>query len=136
MLLNILKIAAIVISAFSYKVNYIKVKTVSAVISSLLTILPSTSFAFDLENGATIFSGNCAACHAGGNNLIQNEKTLRKEALDLYLTGGLKIESIIYQVTNGKNSMPAFNDRLDENEIIDVANYVYNQATEEKWDSN
>jgi hypothetical protein len=41
----------------------------------------------------------CAACHTGGNNVIRNEKILRKEALDQYLEGGLKEASIINQVT-------------------------------------
>merc|ERR1719378_1030248 len=67
----------------------------------------------EIDNGAAVFAGNCAACHAGGNNVIQNEKTLRKEALEQYLDGGLKEESIIKQVTNGKNAMPAFGGRLD-----------------------
>ena len=70
----------------------------------------------------------------GGNNVIQNEKTLRKEALEQYLAGGLKEESIVYQVTNGKNAMPAFGGRLDEGDIQNVAAYVYDQATNAKWD--
>merc|ERR1712022_82996 len=77
---------------------------------------------------------NSAASHAGGNNVIQNEKTLRKEALDQYLDGGLKEESIIKQVTNGKNAMPAFGGRLDAEDIVNVAAYVYDQATGAKWD--
>jgi cytochrome c6 len=91
-------------------------------------------FAADLEAGAQVFAGNCAACHAGGNNVIQNEKTLRKEALEQYLDGGLKESSIITQVTNGKNAMPAFGGRLDEEEIANVAAYVFDQATGGKWD--
>jgi len=94
----------------------------------------SPVFAADLENGAQVFAGNCAACHAGGNNVIQPEKTLRKEALEQYLEGGLKESSIIYQVTNGKNAMPAFGGRLDEEEIKDVAAYVFDQSTNAKWD--
>ena len=92
------------------------------------------AFAADLDNGAAVFAGNCAACHAGGNNVIQNEKTLRKEALEQYLAGGLKEASIVTQVTNGKNAMPAFGGRLDGEEIDDVAAYVYDQATNAKWD--
>ena len=96
--------------------------------------LAPVALAGDIENGALVFAGNCAACHAGGNNVIQNEKTLRKEALDQYLEGGLKETSIIYQVTNGKNAMPAFGGRLDDDEIKDVASYVFDQATNSKWD--
>lgn len=107
-------------------------KAAAAVIASLLTVAPV--FAADIEAGASVFNGNCAACHAGGNNVIQNEKTLRKEALDQYLEGGLKTTSIVYQVTNGKNAMPAFGGRLDPEDIENVAAYVFDQATGGKWD--
>ena len=106
--------------------------TAAASLASALTVAPV--FAADLDAGAQVFAGNCAACHAGGNNVIQNEKTLRKEALEQYLEGGLKESSIIYQVTNGKNAMPAFGGRLDEDEIKNVAAYVYDQSTNAKWD--
>ena len=45
----------------------------AAVIVGVMSIAPA-AFAADLENGAQVFAGNCAACHAGGNNVIQNEK--------------------------------------------------------------
>lgn len=107
-------------------------KSATAVIAAGVAVAPA--FAADIDNGASVFAGNCAACHAGGNNVIQNEKTLRKEALDQYLAGGLKEASIVTQVTNGKNAMPAFGGRLDAEEIDDVAAYVYDQATNAKWD--
>lgn len=92
--------------------------------------------------------------------MIQNEKTLRKDALSQYLDGGLKEASIVSQVTNGKvlnikftktkikynnhsiilqhllgkNAMPAFGGRLDDDEISNVAAYVYDQASGSKWD--
>jgi cytochrome c6 len=97
-------------------------------------LAPAVVHSTDLEAGAQIFSGNCAACHAGGNNVIQNEKTLRKEALEAYLDGGLKEASIVAQITNGKNAMPAFGGRLDDEEISNVAAYVYDQASGSKWD--
>ena len=105
-----------------------------ATIGAMLLGGPITASAADLEAGSAIFSGNCAACHAGGNNVIQNEKTLRKDALDQYLDGGLSVASIVNQVTNGKNAMPAFGGRLDDEEIANVAAYVYDQATNSKWD--
>mmetsp|Transcript_6174 Transcript_6174/g.6373 ORF Transcript_6174/g.6373 Transcript_6174/m.6373 type:complete len:144 (+) Transcript_6174:71-502(+) len=107
---------------------------VAAAIASSMILSPMAVMAADIENGGAVFGGNCAACHAGGNNVVQTEKTLRKEALDQYLTGGLSEKSIITQVTNGKNAMPAFGDRLDPEDIADVAAYVYDQATGAKWD--
>lgn len=39
-----------------------------------------------------------AACHTGGANVVQAEKTLQKDALVQYLDGGFKVESIVTQV--------------------------------------
>jgi len=69
------------------------------------------AFAGDAGEGAQIFSGNCAACHAGGQNVIMPEKTLE-------------------QVTNGKNAMPAFGGRLSDADIQNVATYVITTAKE------
>jgi cytochrome c6 len=103
-----------------------------------LSILLTTLFLFgyqakaaDIESGERIFTANCAACHAGGNNVIMPEKTLRKDALE---TNGMNsISAITYQVTNGKNAMPAFGGRLSDTDIEDVANYVLSQS-EKGWD--
>jgi cytochrome c6 len=65
--------------------------------------------------------------------VVDAEKTLRKDAITKYLTGGLTQEAIVYQVTNGKNGMPAWEDRLTEEEIQAVASYVFDQATNDKW---
>merc|ERR1739836_212121 len=73
--------------------------------------------AADLENGEAIFGANCAACHAGGNNSVVSEKKIKKEAIEKYLTGGYNVEAIKYQVTNGKNSMPAFGEKLGPDDL-------------------
>ena len=110
-------------------------ENVAAAAFGIATLLaPTVSHAGDIGNGAQIFAGNCAACHAGGNNVIQTEKTLKKEALDAYLEGGRKEASVVYQVTNGKNAMPAFGGRLSDEEIADVASYVIDQANGDKWE--
>merc|ERR1712150_189387 len=82
--------------------------------------------AADLENGEGIFGGNCAACHAGGNNSVVPEKKLKKEALQTY--GKYEVAAIIKQVTYGNGAMPAFGERLGPDDIEDVANYVRAQA--------
>lgn len=89
--------------------------------------------ASDVAAGEQVFSANCAACHAGGQNVIMPEKTLEKEALDAYLAGGRSEKAIITQVTNGKNAMPAFGGRLSDEDIANVAGYVISQA-EAGWD--
>lgn len=86
--------------------------------------------AADLEAGEQIFTANCAACHAGGNNVIMTEKTLKSDTLAENSMNS--ISAITNQVTNGKNSMPSFGGRLADEEIENVANYVLNQS-EKGW---
>jgi cytochrome c6 len=81
-------------------------------------------------DGQQIFNANCSACHIGGNNVIIANKTLRREALEKYSMNSL--EAIKAQVINGKNAMPSFKGRLEEDEIEAVTNYVLNQA-EKGW---
>ncbi len=84
------------------------------------------AMAVDLKKGAMVFKQNCAACHAGGRNVVNAMKTLKKEALvkyDMYDTG-----KITYQITNGKNAMPAFKGRLSDEQIEQLAGYVLAQA--------
>nr|YP_011006063.1 cytochrome c6 [Dictyoneurum californicum]WAM63067.1 cytochrome c6 [Dictyoneurum californicum] len=87
--------------------------------------------AVDINNGGNVFTANCSACHSGGENVIMPEKTLKKDALS-----GNKMDSvgsITYQVTNGKNAMPAFGGRLAETDIEDVANFVLTKS-DKGWD--
>merc|ERR1712203_118858 len=105
---------------------------VGAALGLMVAVLGSRpALAADLENGESVFLGNCAACHAGGNNSVVAEKTLKKAAIEKYLTGGDKAAAIQTQVTNGKGSMPAFGDKLGPDDIEDVAAYVLDQST--KW---
>jgi cytochrome c6 len=91
-------------------------------------IASSPAFAANVDAGEQIFNANCAACHAGGQNVIMPEKTLEKEALDQYLAGGRTAKAIQTQVTNGKNAMPAFGGRLSDEDIENVAAYVLKEA--------
>ena len=54
------------------------------------------------------------------------------QALKEYLDGGFKPESVIKQVTNGKNAMPAFGGRLSDADIANVAAYVI-QSSDAGW---
>ena len=94
---------------------------------------PFNATAADLAAGKVVFNNNCAACHAGGGNSVIADRTLQKEAIEKYLEGGFKVEAIIYQVENGKGAMPAWTGRLDEEEIVNVANYVYSVASKNGW---
>jgi len=85
----------------------------------------------DLDAGENIFTANCAACHAGGNNVINPEKTLKLDVL--HINSMDSIDAITKQITNGKNAMPAFGGRLSEDDIYNAANYVLNQAKTDNW---
>jgi len=71
----------------------------AAVVGVATVMLGSgAAFAVDIESGSQVFQDNCTACHAGGNNVIQAEKTLRKDTLDQYVASGLNEASIVTQV--------------------------------------
>ena len=93
---------------------------------AIFTLAFSSPAFADTASGKKIFSANCASCHAGGKNLVQANKTLKKDALVKY--GMYSAEAIITQVTNGKNAMPAFKGRLKPAQIEDVTAYVLEQA--------
>jgi cytochrome c6 len=104
---------------------------IAGLLAIALSFLPiPIAFAADLANGAKVFSANCAACHAGGGNVINRAKTLKQEALAQYEMASLK--AIQHQVTTGKNAMPPFKGRLTDQQIEDVAAYVLEQA-EKGW---
>ena len=104
----------------------------SAVFALLLVLsMPMRALAADTVRGGQIFNTNCAACHAGGGNIVKGERTLRQADLEAFLPNYLTGHEtgIVAQVTYGRNAMPAFLDVLSENEIADVAAYVEDQAS-------
>jgi cytochrome c6 len=98
----------------------------------LLKWLSFFSFAINTErmdplqknflSGKVLFFQNCNVCHKKGENLIIREKSLEKTRLDL--NGLNSIESISYQIKNGKNGMPAFGDQFTEEEIKKISEYI------------
>ncbi|MEM6449618.1 MAG: c-type cytochrome [Cyanobacteria bacterium P01_D01_bin.105] len=114
-----------------------KVTAVLNIIFGVLLFLSPPAYAGDIELGKQVFTANCTACHAGGRNVVQAQKTLKQDALEAYLDNyGTEhnISAIVYQVTNGKNAMPAFGGRLTAEQIENVAAYVNDQA-ENGWTS-
>lgn len=97
---------------------------------SFYTSVQSVQAVVDIKHGENVFTANCSACHAGGNNVIMPEKTLKKDALSTNQMDSAS--AITYQVTNGKNAMPAFGGRLSDDEIEDVAGFVLSQS-EKDW---
>jgi cytochrome c6 len=105
-------------------------KKLLAIIALLVAVtvfsIASPAWAADVASGAKIFTAKCASCHMGGKNVVVPNKTLQKSALEKY--DMYSLESIIAQVTNGKNAMPAWGSQLSKSEIEDVATYVLAQA--------
>nr|WGH13035.1 cytochrome c553 [Echinothamnion sp.] len=100
---------------------------------SIYTLSSYSSFAqeIDLDAGEQVFSQNCSACHAGGNNSLNPSKSLKLDDLSLYSKDS--IETIKYQIENGYGPMPAFAERLSDEEISNVANFVLNKAKNNLW---
>ena len=113
--------------------NYIQTAQAGAVAAAIATSVAAPAFAGDVAAGEQVFNANCAACHAGGQNVIMPEKTLEKAALEQYLAGGRNEKAVAMQVTNGKNAMPAFGGRLSDEDIANVASYVI-ATSESGWD--
>ncbi len=104
-----------------------KILILVLVVFCLLTnIFTPSAIALDTANGAQIFSLQCAGCHLNGGNIVRRGKTLKQKALKRY--GMDSLEAITAIVTNGKSNMSAYKERLNTQEIQDVAAYVLEQA--------
>mmetsp|Transcript_98951 Transcript_98951/g.180557 ORF Transcript_98951/g.180557 Transcript_98951/m.180557 type:complete len:177 (-) Transcript_98951:58-588(-) len=110
-------------------------RALAGALAAAIALASPEAYAADAAKGDALFQGNCAACHAGGQNVIVQTKTLSKDDLTKYLDGGFKEASIIQQVKYGKNAMPAFSGRLSDEEISNIAAYVFDQADNSKWEN-
>ena len=106
-----------------------------ALLSTLSTLSPRPAMA----DGAVLFEAKCAACHAGGGNVVARGKTLDRAALT---ANNVDIATI---VTMGKNQMPGFGEacapkpactfgaRLSDADIAEVSKWVDARADDGKW---
>ncbi len=78
------------------------------------------------DSGVAIFEANCAGCHPKGGNIIRRGKNLKQRALKRNHVD--TVENVISLVTQGKNNMPAYEERLNSQQIEIVSNYVLEQA--------
>ena len=109
----------------------LKMRTAVIILLIALTFTFSRpALAADTANGAKIFSVQCACCHLNGGNIVRRGKTLKTKALKRH--GIDSLEAIVSLTTNGKNNMPAYNDRLSTQAIEDVSAYILEQA-EKDW---
>lgn len=106
-------------------------KILAALVLTVLTTFAfsSPAFAGDAVAGQRVFNGNCQACHRGGKNTLNPQKTLSKADLTKY--GKFSEDAIVAWVTSGGRGMPSFS-RLGPTNIENVAAYVLEQA-EKGW---
>lgn len=73
-----------------------------------------------------VFDKNCAACHKGGGNIMNPDKTLTKESLEA--NSANSVGAVKKIVSDGKAPMPAFKSTLDDAQIAEVAAFVIEKA--------
>lgn len=103
------------------------VKVLLIVLLTVSLALPAwaDALAASVQPGA-LFEVHCAGCHLNGGNIIRRGKTLQLKAL-----AKNKVDSagaIAALITNGKNNMSAYRDKLSTSEINALADYVLVQA--------
>ena len=101
-----------------------------ALLALALFALPTSVLAADLPTGAKVFEVHCAGCHINGGNIVRRGKNLKLKTLQKNQMDS--IAAIAEIVTNGKNNMSAYRDRLTDPQIQHVAAYVLGQA-EQNW---
>jgi len=88
----------------------------------------------DVAKGQVIFDNNCAACHVGGQNLINTPRTLQQNAIVKNL-GSLEPTTIQEFVQNSVVHRGAFilGSKLSNKDFENVVSYVVDQASNDKW---
>uniref|UniRef100_A0A7S2WF81 Cytochrome c-553 n=1 Tax=Rhizochromulina marina TaxID=1034831 RepID=A0A7S2WF81_9STRA len=98
-------------------------------------VLPHAVSAADL--GEATFNARCAACHAGGGNIIGYARGKTLQANDLEKNGFSTADSIVQLVKQGKGTMPRYysadgsplpGGSLSDDEIQAVATFVLDRA--------
>jgi cytochrome c6 len=109
-----------------------KLRTTTAVATTgLLLLLSSPAFA-DVDNGAQLFQANCASCHGGGNNIMSAKKTLKKDALEKYVSlDQTKLQAFVE--TQMPHTLLPFKKTFSNQDYADVVSFVRDQAVNEKW---
>ena len=116
------------------RMNHFIKRLLAIALLALLFALPAPAFAADLPSGAPagakVFEVHCAGCHLNGGNIVRRGKNLKLKTLQKNHMDS--ITAVTEIVTNGKNNMSAYRDRLTDPQIQAVATYVLEQA-EYNW---
>lgn len=87
--------------------------------------------------GAEIFHANCASCHAGGQNVTKEQRTLKKDALNKFI-GGYDVDTIqAFLKGSSRHQNQAYfrapGGKLTSLDLDDAAAYVSQTATADGW---
>ena len=109
----------------------------TVLLAASILIVPAPAVAGDIGKGNELFTNNCASCHIGGSNLVNEKRNLRADALEKYGIG-LDQESIQNFVTNNarhKNLVffKMEGGKLNPTQWEDVTAYISDQAIGGKW---
>lgn len=102
-------------------------------VGMFLFFSPSNALANGIDtsgNTEKLFQFNCAGCHPNGSNIIRRGKNLQLKALKRNKLDS--VDAIASFVTQGKNNMPSYKERLSQPQILEVSHYVLAQA-EKGW---
>jgi len=105
----------------------ISTASIALVLSTATPVLAANA---NVANGATLFTANCASCHAGGGNNLAKKKTLEKQALEKYQSLD-PVQLQKYMQTGLPHKLMPF--KFEEQDYKDVTAFVLDQAMNEKW---
>ena len=143
--LSLIFVAFVVGCLLNYKLSMkfdlqrIAVPAMLSMMVPLTTVTPALAVIGDAAAGKAIFEVKCAACHAGGGNVISPSKGLTNAALEANKL--VTDEALAGLVANGKGQMPMYGPkappfgRLTDEQIADVVQYVRDQAAS-GWSSS
>lgn len=100
----------------------------------MVVSLPSPAWSQpDITQGQVLFQANCAGCHAGGNNYVQEKRTLRQADIQQYR--GSTDQAVIANFVQNKlpHKLLPMKTPMEEKDYNDVVAYVLDQALGDKW---
>jgi cytochrome c6 len=116
------------------KSMYEGVATTAATALFITAMFAPAASAVDVAAGEELFTANCAACHAGGQNRVVKEKDLQKDTLQKNF--GMDPVAIQAFVQNGavhKGALLFGGTVKSPEDFENVVAYVLDQASENKW---
>lgn len=97
-------------------------RRVSLVLAVLMLALPP---AFAADDAATIYKGKCAMCHgADGTGNTPAGKKLNARDFHAPEVAKQTDEQLLETTKNGKNKMPAYKDKLKDDELKSLVGYI------------